>query len=719
MKIVLILALAISIYAADTCYTVQLVSKYNSKKNIALLDKIDYPQNCKLMEIGKSLTVRCGCYEKYVKADETLADLKQEYGEAVIATTYKYRFDDMPKELKEESEPASISTIEETIKKSSLSFSELSNSRDNLNQETISTKKEIASLEEEIEEKNVISYDISEKLVSKKESLAGSGKDSKQLKRELKDAVDELSELQRIKDESSKYIDFRALNQDIEIAENRVKDLEAKSSTMDKKSLKSDISKLTILQKSLDKDIESLNLTLENKRNKSLENESELRSITAQMKQKEVVVAPVVQDEKVEELVLVEDSVSIEETPVVQSHKVKKSKKKKKSKNKFIKKRDERYVYTPYINMLRNDKGIGPFDYKYKFGAQISYDIGIVSEVDPLYSIGETHYTQNDWRRVRVTHKGSFFDKKLFYEMEYSFTGNNQYKDMFIGYTDKIDALNSRYRLKAGNIKIPFSLEAYTSSKYITFMERALSDAYADGRKMGGELLLSTKLDKNRINLFAAGFSNSIDERIDNDVEQPGYSLRGTYAYKFSKRHLISLGGAIMNQDMKGENVRFSLSSESKFAKNKYVSVKIKDVDMMKKSNIEALYINKKFSLQGEYTTVVTEALENDYTFDAYYLQGSYFLLGKGRRYKLSTSTLGKIRPNKDGALELAFRYSYIDLNDKDEHGGTQTDYNYALNWYYSPELKFMVNYVVAEPSGTDDYDGRLKILQARVLFAF
>ncbi len=538
MKIVLILALAISIYAADTCYTVQLVSKYNSKKNITLLDKMDYPQNCKLMEIGKSLTVRCGCYEKYIQADESLVNLKQKYRQAVVSTTYKYRFDETPKE------------------------------------------------------------------------------------------------------EQAQEI--------VEAAEQEVK------------------------------------------------------------QNKVIVIVPIVQDTKSEELVLVKDITAVDETPIVfnkptQANKVKKSKKKKKSKNKFIKKRDARYVYTPYINMLKNNKGIGPFDYRYKFGAQISYDVGIVSEVDPLYSIRETHYTQNDWRRVRVTHKGSFFDKKLFYEMEYSFTGNNQYKDMFIGYTDKIDALNSRYRLKAGNIKIPFSLEAYTSSKYITFMERALSDAYADGRKMGGELLLSTKLDKNRINIFAAGFSNSIDERIDNDVEQPGYSLRGTYAYKFSKRHLISLGGAIMNQDMKGENVRFNQSSESEFAKNKYVSVKIKDVDMMKKSNIEALYINKKFSLQGEYTTVVTEALENDYTFDAYYLQGSYFLLGKGRRYKLSTSTLGKIRPNKDGALELAFRYSYIDLNDKDEHGGTQTDYNYALNWYYSPELKFMVNYVVAEPSGTDD----------------
>ncbi len=99
MKIVLLFAFAISIYAADTCYTVQLVSKYNSKKNITLLENGDYPQSCKLMEIGKSLTIRCGCFEKYVEAEETLVDLKLEYSQAVISTTYKYRFDDMPEEV--------------------------------------------------------------------------------------------------------------------------------------------------------------------------------------------------------------------------------------------------------------------------------------------------------------------------------------------------------------------------------------------------------------------------------------------------------------------------------------------------------------------------------------------------------------------------------------------------------------------------------------------
>jgi len=45
--------------------------------------------------------------------------------------------------------------------------------------------------------------------------------------------------------------------------------------------------------------------------------------------------------------------------------------------------------------------------------------------------------------------------------------------------------------------------------------------------------------------------------------------------------------------------------------------------------------------------------------------------------------------------------------------------YNYGLNWYVSDELKVMLNYVIAQPKDTDEYDGLLQIVQGRVLFAF
>jgi phosphate-selective porin OprO/OprP len=250
-------------------------------------------------------------------------------------------------------------------------------------------------------------------------------------------------------------------------------------------------------------------------------------------------------------------------------------------------------------------------------------------------------------------------------------------------------------------------------------MERALTDAYADRRKVGGEVLLRKKIDNNHLNIFFDVFSNSIDERRDTDIDHPGYSTRAVYAYKAKKYKLFSLGGAYMYQNYNGDSIKYNQSAESDLIYNKYVSVKIRNVESVEKSNVESAIVYDKLSLQGEYSTTNVQTDINDYNFNGYYAQASYFLLGKGRRYKTETSTFGKINPNNDTALEVAFRYSYINLNDKDEHGGEQTDYNFGVNWYITREFKWMFNYIMAYPNDTDDYDGLLQIWQMRLLFAF
>ena len=94
MKIILLLCFTIGVYAQslETCYTVQLLSKHNSTKNLKKLQKKQFPDTCKLMKIGSSLTVRCGCYVQYDEAKLSFLSLKKTYALSSIATTYKYRF---------------------------------------------------------------------------------------------------------------------------------------------------------------------------------------------------------------------------------------------------------------------------------------------------------------------------------------------------------------------------------------------------------------------------------------------------------------------------------------------------------------------------------------------------------------------------------------------------------------------------------------------------
>ena len=92
--IFLSLLFALSLQAKEaTCYTVQLFSAINNETNSKKLADLEYDDECKLMEIGSSLTIRCGCYTKIKSAEDKLDAYKKKYKYAYVATTYAYRFD--------------------------------------------------------------------------------------------------------------------------------------------------------------------------------------------------------------------------------------------------------------------------------------------------------------------------------------------------------------------------------------------------------------------------------------------------------------------------------------------------------------------------------------------------------------------------------------------------------------------------------------------------
>lgn len=379
--------------------------------------------------------------------------------------------------------------------------------------------------------------------------------------------------------------------------------------------------------------------------------------------------------------------------------------------DKVIKKRDAYYKYERYLTYLDDTIRTESFLFDYSFGGQLSYDIGMIHEA-------KDDYLANEFRRIRLNSKGSI-NKSFFYEVEYSYLENDHYKDLYSGYKGKLSFLNANYRVKLGNIKVPFSLDRYSSSKYLTFMERSLIDAFSINRKLGTELLVSKKEGKHRFNAFTSLFTSSIDNRIEKDPFSNGASLRLTYYYKFQKRHFFELGTSYLYQKFDNETIKIKQESESELIKNKYLSLKISDVESSNANNFELLYKYENFLLQSEYRAITFKNFETSYQFSGYYLEGSYFLVGNANRYRASTSTLKKVKPKKGGDLEFAFRYSYVDLNDKNEHGGSQRDYTYGLNYYVSKELKVMLNHIIAEPKMTDDYSGRLHILQMRTIFAF
>ena len=94
------------------------------------------------------------------------------------------------------------------------------------------------------------------------------------------------------------------------------------------------------------------------------------------------------------------------------------------------------------------------------------------------------------------------------------------------------------------------------------------------------------------------------------------------------------------------------------------------------------------------------------------YLQSVYgevhvFLTGEHREYDRNNAVFSRVIPRRPlawsrcgftgcGAWQLAARYTYLDLNDKDISGGSIHDMTLGLNWFLNPNMKLQWNYFLA-----------------------
>lgn len=320
-------------------------------------------------------------------------------------------------------------------------------------------------------------------------------------------------------------------------------------------------------------------------------------------------------------------------------------------------------------------------------------------------------------RRARISLKGEP-TSELKYEVEYSFTGNNNWKDVYVQYAFRDD-----YFLKVGNIKESIGLEALNSSKVNSFMERSLTQALLNKRKLGIQLHHPFNYDDHHYTLTTGIFGKSLDDLIDNEEDGNSVVTRATYAYIPQKNKLVHLGLATSYTDYEEQTVKLNTTPESDLFDRNLISTTIKEVKQSTKFALESALIWDNLSLQGEYIHIHIENTETPYNFQGWYLQGSWFITGESRKYKTKKAVFSRVKPqhpvNKGGlgAWEVAFRVSHLDIDDKDEEESEQTDYTIGVNWYATSHIRMMVNYVRAELSEADL--SAENIAQVRVQYDF
>ncbi|RMF25515.1 MAG: porin, partial [Deltaproteobacteria bacterium] len=129
----------------------------------------------------------------------------------------------------------------------------------------------------------------------------------------------------------------------------------------------------------------------------------------------------------------------------------------------------------------------------------------------------------------------------------------------------------------------------------------------------------------------------------------------------------------------------------------------------------EAAVVLGSASLQGEYMHAAVDASSGSSPdFAGYYVQASYFLTGERRPYKRSHGAFGRVKPRRNflgkegrgpGAVELAVRYSSLDLSDAAVAGGELDDVTAGVNWYLNPNTRVMANYVHADLDAAGEAD--------------
>ncbi|MDM8545572.1 porin [Candidatus Venteria ishoeyi] len=339
------------------------------------------------------------------------------------------------------------------------------------------------------------------------------------------------------------------------------------------------------------------------------------------------------------------------------------------------------------------------------YDGEFSFELGGRLMVDSAFYQQDKADLGNgtELRRARIELEGTMFTDWA-YELGVDFSdGNADVKDAYMAYNGFWPV-----QLKVGQFKEPFSLEELTSSRYSTFMERALPNEFVAGRHIG---IGAKTLGKNWT-LAGGIFGESFDDDADDEGDE-GWGLSGrlTFAPYQADRKALHFGTALAYRVPDDEQkVKYNVRPESHITDVKFLDTgSIKQVDNTLLAGLEMAGIWGPFSLQSEYMQMRVKRLQDkqNYSFDGWYVYGSWFITGESRAYKFKKGVFARVKPrSRKGAWELALRYSELNLNDTDINGGLGKNWTLGLNWYINKRFRLMANYIRVDNDQYADADG-------------
>ena len=351
------------------------------------------------------------------------------------------------------------------------------------------------------------------------------------------------------------------------------------------------------------------------------------------------------------------------------------------------------------------------------------HDWGFFNESNTFESAFGQQENGARFRRVRLFMAGILYNTVKFkWDIEVDGGANGvTFKDMYIGLAH-IPILGN---FQVGHFKRPASIDSVTSSKYLTFIERSLTNTFFKTRNTGFAFFNHALGKKLTWSVFVNKETSERppDFRIDGDWNVTSRVTGLPYISEDGKRW-VYLGASWSYEKATDNQVTFNGARDTEITSTLLTTGAI----AARKFNIIGLEgaVNlNQFGLQGEY--VITDVNRDENTngqLDAFYIQGSWYLTGENRRYFKRKGVVARFKPNQNfswnkkwsegrgtGALQLAVRYAELDLNDQSAGiaGGEQKSWTLGLNWELNPASRVMYNYVHADfASGTGADNGTL-----------
>jgi phosphate-selective porin OprO/OprP len=373
-------------------------------------------------------------------------------------------------------------------------------------------------------------------------------------------------------------------------------------------------------------------------------------------------------------------------------------------------------------------------NFEASIGGRLQMDAyGVDADNTATSQIGRSRWGA-EIRRARMNMAGRLWDWK--YKIEADFANNGvSLKDVVLQHDFFIYGAG----ISIGNQYEPFGLDNITSDNYNTFMEFSLPVKLRTDRNLGIVLNYS-----NATNWGAAAgiFSdNKVSQPAAKDTTDWSVSGRGWFTpiNDSSSNTVLHLGFDGRYQAYEGGSTGGGASGgitaipEANGAGNTLNTGSISNISDDYRYGPEVAFQYGPFEAQAEYTwmTIERNNLRN-IDLKGGYGEVSYFLTGDSRNYDVKGGVFG--RPNVSaGAVQIAARYSTMDISDVVGAGGIGTvtmrtgpalvgglagkenDITLGANYYWSPNVRLMLNYVNADINYVTTKDETDNIIETRL----